>query len=270
MIKRTEGDRAMKNKNSWSSNFVHDCVRILKNLGNRVSKLFDKVIYNQKASLIVSGIFAVIFCVSISFDELRLSLFSQDKTTLLLNSVPVEATYDESNYEITGLPSSANMEVEGDPADLQLVRTQNSASIQVDLANMQEGSNSVTLKASGLPSGVTAVVEPDHAEITVLKKYSRNFFVSPELIVGDNQKEDQFETPELSVKSVSIKATKDKLNSIRTVKAIIDTAGHDTDFTANAVLVAYDSNGRQVNVTMNPASVTANVRVKPDQANPVP
>ncbi|OLU36184.1 CdaR family protein [Ileibacterium valens] len=250
------------NKDSWFSDLGHDFLQIAKSLGNRVSKLFDKVIYNQRASLIVSGVFALIFCVSLSFDELRLTLFSQDKTTLLLNSVPVEATYDESTYEITGLPTTANMEVEGDPADLQLVRTQNSASVQADLTNVQEGSNSVVLKASGLPSGVSAVVDPESAEINVLKKYSRTFFVTPELIVGDNQTESQFETPQLSAKSVSIKATKDKLNSIRSVKAIVDTAGHDSDFSANAILVAYDSNGRQVNVTINPPTINASVKVK--------
>lgn len=252
----------MDNRNSWISRFSHDCLNLLKSVGNRISKLFDKVIYNRRASLIVSGVFAVIFCVSISYDELRLSLFSQDKTTLSLSAVPVEATYDESVYEISGLPGTANMEVEGDPADLQLVRTQNSASVQADLSSMQEGSNTVVLKAAGLPAGVSATVDPESVEINVQKKYSRNFFVTPELIVGDNQTEDQFETPELTVRSVSIKATKDKLNSIRSVKAIVDTAGHDTDFTANAILVAYDSNGRQVNVSMNPASITASVRVK--------
>lgn len=260
----------MDKKSSRWSRFCHDAATLVKTLGSRISKLFDKVIYNRKASLIVSGVFAVIFCVSISFDELRFALFSSDISTLSLPNVPVEATYDAANYEVTGLPGTAELVVEGDAADLQLVRAQNSASIQVDLSGLQEGSNSVVLQASGLPNGVSATVNPDHVEVDIQKKMSKTFFITPELLVGENQNEDDFETPELSAKNVTIKATRNTLNSIRVVRAIVDTAGQDGDFTVQAPLVAYDSNGKQVNVSMSPASVTATVKMKAEDEQPQP
>lgn len=257
----------MADKPSWLRRFTKEFINGLKKLGNRISKLFDKVIYNQKAAFVVSGLFAVIFCVSISYDDLRYSLFNKDSTTLTLPNVPVEAIYDENSYEVSGLPAVAEMVVEGDQADLQLVRTQNSASIQANLTNLAEGTNTVTLVATGLPNGVTASINPATADINIEKKLSKTFFISPELLIGDNQTEGQFEKPVLASRSVTIKATSEQLNSIRSVKAIIDTAGRDSDFTTEASLVAYDSNGRQVNVEMNPSTVEATVKVKTPDTN---
>lgn len=234
-------------------------IKFFKELGNKVSKLFDKVIYNEKASLIVSGILALTICVAVNYQELSFQFFQSDAVSYTLSAVPVEVLADENNYEVTGVPSAADITVVGDPTDIQLVKTQNSVSITVDLRQMTEGTTTVNLEPSGLPTGVESSVTPATAEVTLTKKYAYTFFITPDLIVGNGQSESAYQTPTLSVRSATVKATRDKLNAIRTIRAIIDTSGHEGDFTCEAPLVAYDSSGKQVNVTISPSTVTAKV-----------
>lgn len=250
---------------------LHSVSRSLWNLCKSVSlqfgKLFDKIIYNGKASLIVSGLFAVIFCISINYQELSFEFFHSDVSTLNLSSVPVEVLIDTESFEVNGLPNTADLAIQGDPADIQLVRTQNSASVQADLRTLEPGTNMVPLKATGLPSGLDVTVTPSSAEVDIQRKYTRSYTVTPELLLGKGQRDGDFETPVLSVKSVTIKATKSKLDTIRLVKAIIDTSGKNDDFRVTAPLVAYDAAGKQINVTITPESVEATVKRADSSAN---
>jgi YbbR domain-containing protein len=64
---------------------------------------------------------------------------------------------------------------------------------------------------------------------------------------------------------VTIKATKSQLDSIRTVKALIDTSGQNSDFSATAILAAYDSSGNKVSVSITPETVDVSVRYVEDE-----
>lgn len=239
--------------------FLRKIGKVMHAVLEKISKLFDKVVYSPRLSIIVSGLLALIICISVNYEELSFQFFSHNAATLNLTNIPVTALADEENFEISGLPTTADITVVGDAADIQLVRTQNSASVSADMRNMTEGSNTVTLKAGGLPTGVEAAVTPATAEVTLSRKLKKTFFITPDLIVGNGQSQAMFNKPKLSVRSVSIKATQDKLNSIRTIRAIIDASGHDKDFTVEAPLVAYDSSGKQVQVSIDPETVTAEV-----------
>lgn len=249
----------MNNSPSRLTLFVRKCGKFTKQILARISKMFDKVIYTPRLALLVSGLLSLIICISVNYEELSFQFFSRNAATLNLNNIPVTALADEENFEISGLPTTADITVVGNAADIQLVRTQNSASISADMRNMTEGSNTVTLKAGGLPTGVDVTVTPSTADVTLTRKIKKTFFISPDLIVGNGQSIAAFNKPKLSVRSVSIKATQDKLNSIRTIRAIIDASGHDKDFTVEAPLVAYDSSGKQVQVSIEPSTVTAEV-----------
>lgn len=229
-------------------------------LGGLLGKLFDKVIYSNKASLIMSGLFAVIFCVSISYDELNFTFFSSDTNTYNMSSVPVEVQMNTEDYEVIGMPSTADLTIEGDAVDIQLVRTQNSASVIADLRSMTEGKNVVIFKASGLPSGLNVTITPPSVEVELQRKYTVSFPVTADILTGSGRKPENFSAT-LSVKNVTIRATNAKLSEVRSVKAIIDASRDYSDFTVKAPLVAYDSAGKPMDVTIVPDSVDATVTI---------
>lgn len=249
----------MDKEPGWVHRTLDWISRFLRTLIDRISKLFDRVIYSDRLSLIVSGLIAVAVCVSINFQDLSFQFFKNDAVTLNLTAIPVEVLADEESYEVSGVPTTADVTVVGDPTDIQLVRTQNSASVTADLRNLSEGTNTVPLDAAGLPTGLEVSVNPSSVQVTLAKKYSKTFFITPDLIVGSGQSINAYAKPILSVRSVTIKATRDKLNAIRSVRAIVDTSGYEGGFEAEVPLVAYDSSGKQVTVSMNPSTVTATV-----------
>ncbi len=238
--------------------------RLLQAGASYISKLFDKIVYSDRMSMIASGVLAVVICVAINYQDLSYQLFRKDATSTTLSAIPVEVLVDENNFEVTGVPATADIEVIGDAADIQLVRTQNSAMVTADLRNAGEGSNTVALTASGLPTGLEVKVNPETVNAVLARKYTKTFFISADLIVGAGQSVNAYAKPILSARSVTIKATRDKLNSIRFVRAIVDTSGYEGAFTAEVPLVAYDSNGKQVSVSITPSTVTADVRLAND------
>lgn len=252
-------------KNDASGRFA-GLLRQLKDLSldilNKISKLFDKTVYNRRASLIVTFVLSLLICVSISFEDLSFQFFRTDDTTLNLTGITVDALYDSQKYEVTGLPNTADVAVTGDSADIQMLRTQNSVGVKADLRSLEPGDNMVTLQATGVPSNLSSTVTPESVRITLERKETRTFIVSPELLLGTGQSSSLFRTPVLETSSVSVQGTSEKLNSIRTVKAIVDASGHSSGFSADAVLVAYDASGKQVNVTIIPETVKATVALR--------
>lgn len=252
----------MDNRDSgFTHRLYNSIIRFLRAGLNRISKLFDTMIYSDRLSLIISGVVAIGICVSINYQDLSYQFFHTDAATLNLPAVPVEILVDENNYEVSGVPPTADITVVGDAADIQLVRTQNSATVTADLRNASDGSNTIALTASGLPTGLEVTVNPETVNAVLARKYTKTFFISADLIVGPGQSLNAYAKPSLSARSVTIKATRDKLNSIRFVRAIIDTSDYDGAFTAEVPLVAYDSNGKQVNVSISPSTVTADVQL---------
>ncbi|MCF0258871.1 MAG: hypothetical protein HUJ54_03330 [Erysipelotrichaceae bacterium] len=231
---------------------------------NRISKAFDKVILSRKASFIASGLFALAFAVSLNFNDLRSQFMGGNISVLNLTGIPITQLLDSENYEVTGMPDKADVSVEGDESDIQLVRAQNSVSVKADMRSLAEGENVVSLQVTGLPTGISARVIPQTVTVNIAKKSTRTFFVSEQAVwmVGTGQMESEFSIQSFSTKSVRIKATEKKLNQIRSVKAIIDTSGHDTAFSTDAPLVAYDADGKPVNCSISPKTVTVEVAYK--------
>lgn len=254
------------NSSKPSGHFWNRLVRFGREILNRSSQLLDRVIYNKTYSMIATGVVALVFCLSVNFQDLRFRFIQSNTTTFNMAAVPVEIIADTDVYEVSGVPNTADLSASGDPTDIQLLRTQNTVAVSCNLRNLTEGVNTVALQATGIPSGVDVTITPSTVQATLSKKLTKTYFITPDIIVGPGQESADFEVSDLSKKSVSIKATKEKLNSIRSVKAIIDCQGHATDFTLNCPLVAYDSNGRQVNVQINPDTITATVKIVKDVA----
>lgn len=145
--------------------FIDSLMRILRMFTSRISKLFDRIIYSDRLSMIASFVLALVFCLSVNFQDLSFRFFNNGAVTLNLANIPVEVLVDDNAYEVSGVPSTADITVEGDPTDIQLVRTQNSATVTTDLRSLGEGTNTVPLDAAGLPTGLTVRVNPSTVQV---------------------------------------------------------------------------------------------------------
>lgn len=121
------------------------------------------------------------------------------------------------------------------------------------------------LQASNIPSQLTVELNPSSVNVDVIPKLNKTFPIQLSLMVGNGQKESDFESMNSMTKTVMVKATQEKLNSIRMINAIVDTTGQVGDFETEAPLVAYDSSGNRVDVEMNPKTIRVSVKVKTQQ-----
>lgn len=250
-----------------SISFIEKVTQILQAIFRRFSKLFDRVIFTKKGSVVVSLLLAIIIVISTNYEDLSVNLLHDTNTTTTISSVPVEVLADTDTYDIEGVPGSVDVTLKGDASSIQVYRSQQTIKAIVDLRKYNEGNATVDFTVSSLPSNIEATISPKSADVTISKKMTKQFTIQTELMLGTGQSNDDFETPELATTSVEIKASKDQLNSIRCVKAIIDTTGYTSDFETEATLVAYDASGNKVQVDINPSSVLASVKFKQDESS---
>ncbi|MEY8468521.1 CdaR family protein [Faecalibaculum rodentium] len=243
--------------------------RFCKTAVNWVSKLFDQIVYNKRASLAVSVMAAVAICISVNFEDLSAMFVNGSQTTLNVSGIPVEVRIDEEQYKVEGLPNTADLTVTGTPADIQVFRSQQSnVTVTANLTSFGPGRNEVPLTVSGVPDSLSVTVNPESCSINIIQKQTRTFDIKPELLLGSGQKASDFQTPVLDQTKVRITASPNELNAIRTVKALVDASGQSGDFTVSAVIAAYNANGDKITVTMQPQTVTATVKAAQKEENP--
>lgn len=216
---------------------------------------------NRTALLSVTFVLSVFICGSLYFEEINLMFLDGEIVTQSI-TVPVEVQMDSEKYHVSGIPDTVNVELKGPAAALQVLKNQNTISVVVDLDGYGPGLNEIFLKASNVPADIESVVEPDAITVNIANKIRRSFLVTPELLLAGGQDETAFNTPVLSTNRVTITGVESSIDAIRSVKAIIDASGQDGDFTAQAIVVAYDSSGKQLSdVQIDPDVISAEVTV---------
>lgn len=255
----TKRDWAKEFANKTSATYNSTGAVLLKFL-KPLSNLFDKIIFNQKFSLITSFLIAVIMVVGFNFGNLQDLTSYQMMTTK--EDLPVTIVGNTDVYEITGIPESVDAKIVGDLADLQLVQTGGTFTIVADLSGLSEGTHSVPLTAVNYSSKVEVTVEPSSVTVTIARKVSQQYFVGYEYI-NTNQTDSiyDFGVPTLETSSVIVRASQDTLNKISNVKALIDVTGVTKDFSQDAVLAAYDQEGNKLDVDIVPSTMSVQVPV---------
>lgn len=250
-----------RNHNS-SNGFFWWVWTILRFIFEKLSKLFDRILFHKTGSLIVSLLASICICVAIDYQDIQLNILHDQNTSVALNNIEVKTLIDDDTYEVTGIPETVTVTLQGNSTDIQVYRKQGNIQVVADLRNYSQGENIIDLKVDNLPSQLEATVDPSTVTVDIEKKITKTFKISSELLLSDNQKSSDFETPELSKSSVKITGSQKQIDSIRSVKAIVDASDKSSYFETEAKLVAYDAQGSTVDVSIQPQTVHATVNVK--------
>ncbi|MSS01233.1 hypothetical protein FYJ50_03795 [Erysipelotrichaceae bacterium LKV-178-WT-2G] len=247
-------------------NHFYEVIRsIFSPVFRKFSKLIDRILFNNKGMIIVSLLLSIMICITIDYDSIRVKLFNDLTTSVTISDVQVNVKADEDNYEISGVPGTVSVSLTGNSTDIQVFRQQKGVIVTCDLSKCKQGKNLVNLTVDSLPSNISAKVSPETIEVNLNPKVTATFSLSCELLVGTGQKVTDFETPVLSKKQVTIKASQETLESIRVVKALVDATGQYDDFVTKAKLVAYDINGNVINVDFGDEEIEASVTLAKEE-----
>ena len=181
-----------------------------------------------------------------------------DQYAEILYDQPVTATYNEEAYVVEGLPKTVDITLVRQKRHIFLAKQSPSEGVTVDLTGLKPGQHKVTLKYSQR-------LDPSTVTVTIYEKVSATRTLTYDILHKDNlDSKLNIDKVELDRSEVIIKGAEQKLKKVATVKALVDV----DDFVnpepgemtlKNVQLVAYDTNGKVVDVEIVPKTVTAKV-----------
>jgi len=228
---------------------------------------FEKILTRKPGLIIVSLLIA-----------LGVFLLADSKTTSLVETSaevlydqPIYATYNEEAYVVEGLPETVDITLIGRKSDVYLAKQLPTNDITVDLTGLEPGVHKVNLKYKKALSSVEYKLDPSVATIVIYEKVSEEKEINYEVINKDKiDSKLMVEDVTLSTDKVFVKGNEATLNEVASVKALIDlknlvdpTVGEQE--LKDVKLVAYDSNGKKVNVEIVPGKVSATVKIASPQ-----
>ncbi len=223
----------------------------------------EKILNRPNALLILSLIFALVLFYFV--DNEAISLVNNDAK--FLTNIPVEVEYNSSAYVIEGIPETVDMTLIGKKKEIYLAEKLGDNKVVVDLTDYQASDSPVRVKLTyNKPlNNVSYKIDPTYVTVTIKEKVSDNKTVSYDLLNQDDL------DPKLSVKSVElsksdvvVRGSQDTIDSIASIKALIDLKNEEftkagTYTLDNLNLVAYGSDG---NIIDNVEIVATNISAK--------
>lgn len=225
--------------------------------------LSSKVIY-----ILISIFFAII-------------LFFNANTVLLKNSsdrnntsethsttiydMPIDLKYDNDRYFVSGYDGTANVYLTSyNQVRLTAEKTPDTRSFHLvaDLSKAKEGTVEVPIRVVELATGVNAQVDPGNISVTIEKKASKTFDITP--VVSEKQLPLGYKLTSISTdkKTVTVTSGASIITQIARVEAVLPSdVILDNNFSGKVFLRAVDSSGKVLPTKLSPTSVKMQVEV---------
>lgn len=260
------------------------------NIGEKiksVGKPLEIISKSKKGIIIISLILAVAICYYIQGRSNSLL----ETNAKVLYDQPVIANYNEEEYIVEGIPETVDITMIGNKANIYLANQLPTQTVVVDLSDLGVGSYDVNLKYKQAITSVQYKLDPSTVRVTISPKKSRTMSVTEEVLnLSDlnselsvrsvqlyklKTSEEETGTKEnaedrITINEVIVKGKEETINQVASVKALVDVnkltdpqVGENLLRGANEVpIVAYDSNGKKLDVELVPSTVRAVVNIE--------
>ena len=186
--------------------------------------------------------------------------------THTLTNVPIDIKYDSDKYFISGYSYETEVyltSINRVKLDSEINNDTRSFKVVADLSNLGEGTQTVPLKVTNLPSGVTATASPNNISVTIGKKKTKTFDVQG--VIDDNQIAKGYELKKVSTDISEVEVT--------SAESIIDQIDHvvaklpenevlNENYNGRVALQAVASDGTILASAINPSKARLEVTVK--------
>ena len=235
-------------------------------------KSFDRISSKKSTLLIVSLVLAFLTFIFID----RESNVMIDQYAEILYSQPVTAVYNEELYVVEGLPKNVDITLIGQRRHIFLAKQAPSKGVSVDLTGLKPGNHKVTLKYSQRLRSLDYKLDPSQVTVTIYEKISENRTLTYDILHQENLDSKLYiSNVEIDRSDVIIKGAQYKLDKVASVKALLDVNNIPNPKAGDIVvkdipLVAYDTDGKILDVEIVPKTVSANVTItSPSKEVPV-
>ena len=236
------------------------------------AKSLDRIAGKKSTLIVVSLLLA--FGVFLLIDQESSVMI--DQYAEVLYDQPVTAVYNEELYVVEGLPETVDITLVGQRRHIFLAKQSPSKGVTVDLTGLKPGNHKVTLEYSQRLKSLDYRLDPSEVTVTIYEKVSETRSLTVDILHQDNLDSKLYiDDVELDRTDVIIKGAEYKLEQVATVRALVDVdeisnpkAGELT--LKDVPLVAYDEEGKTVDVEIVPKTVDAKLTItSPSKEIPV-
>lgn len=227
-------------------------------------KPLEAALTKKSSMIIISLVLAVIIFFIVDTRSTTLL----EKNAEVIYNRPVKASYNDEEYVIEGLPSTVDITLIGTKANLYLAKQLPTQDVIVDLSDLKPGVHKVNLKYKQSVASVEYKLDPSVATVVVSTKKSETRNIESDTInLSKLDSKLAINNIKLDTDEVIIKGTEEKLAKVSKIKALVNInnmidpkAGTNT--LKDVPLVAYDEDGKVMNVEMVPSKVNATVEIE--------
>ncbi|GEL77635.1 CdaR family protein [Tenuibacillus multivorans] len=230
----------------------------------------DKWIKSPWFTRIVSLFLALLLYTTVAIDEAntarsdRTFLPTASTNTESMDNVSLQVELEEKQYVVRGVPDTVEVTVEGPVSDVTQAVRQRNFDVFIDLNGLGPGTHEVDVQHRGMSSQLSVYIQPRTIEVTIEDRASVTQPIEIEF-VGNNdvEAEDVFASPPtVTPNEVNVTGAKSEVERIGIVKAIVDFNQLAEDGIArNVPIKVYDPQGNELNVFVNPSTVTVEADV---------
>ena len=183
-----------------------------------------------------------------------------------ISNKDIEFIYNENAYVVESNIDDVDIVLSGDKTDIELAKK--SGRVVANLSKLEKDeTKNVILRFESDVKGIRVKIEPSRINVTLKEKLADKFKVDY-TVVNDDELDSKLNigSVELSKEEVIVKGSKDTLNKIDSVKALIDISVldiHDVgEYSLDEVeLVAYDDKGKVVEDAQIVGKVNAKFKI---------
>lgn len=225
---------------------------------NYMNQILDKILSSKVSIMILSFTMAAILFYSVSGKD----IITSPTSGATLENVPVYVENLDDSLEASGIPETVSVVLVGPSLDIYKTNFSKDYEVFLDLQDLSAGEYVLNLRTRNFPESLQVVSIPSSIKVTLAKKVTRTFDLGYRFINEDElDSKYSVSVKQMDLESVELRASEETLSKVEKVEACIDVSNQTEDFEQNAKIKAYDSNGDELNVEVNPNSVHVTCQV---------
>lgn len=231
-------------------------------MGKRTDKL-ERWLIKKNTLLFISLLIAISAFFAIGNKTITLV----DSYAEVLYNQKVDVIYNTEKYVVEGLPETVDVTLIGNKIAINLAKQLSNGSVTIDLSDFKEGTHKVSLNYESVIDSIDYKLDPSTVNVTISPKIS-----STKTAIIDTINKDALDT-KLSVSNVEIdkteiiiKGAEHVIKEVANIRALVDIqrlVDPEVGITTieDIPLIAYDKDGKVVDVEMVPSKVTATINI---------
>ncbi|MDR1568432.1 MAG: hypothetical protein LBS33_07115 [Streptococcaceae bacterium] len=228
-----------------------------------------KFLKHNAVYLFISFLFAILLFVNANATNIKNNvdkinnLATYDAT---LHDIPVQINYDSSKYFLSGFDNNVSVYLTSYNRvrlDAEKSEATRHFSVIADLSKIKTGTITVPLRLQGLTNGVNGQVDPAQISITVERRVSKEFDVTP--VVNQEQLGAHYTLDDVSVSAKKVRVTSggEMIKKISQIRATLpDDVDLQQNYEGEVDLKAFDEAGDEIPAEITPEKVYLTVGVK--------